>query len=671
MAIIIQKDILHDFSLATQREWLETNGLGGWASSTVIGAHTRRYHGILVAADGPPVVLLSKLDEIIHADGRVFELGCNRYPGNLHPRGNLFMHLFSKDPFPLFEYRVRGITVRKTIAALNGENTTIVLYEISGSESPIVLELVPLIAARNIHGLARTNDVIQQNAQFDGGLFRTGTYVGVPEIFICIPGARFSAKPDWYFDFEYDQERARGFDFREDLFSPGTFTVQIKGKVKLGIVISTRNPEGRNAFKLFEKEKRRRQHLVSILPCGEKFARTLTLAADQFLVQRSGKLVSIIAGYHWFADWGRDAMVALPGLCLTTRRYGDAKKILQLYARNVSRGMLPNRFPDSTGKPEYNTVDAALWFFLAAYRYLQVSGDDAFVGNELLPLLQDIVKWHERGTRYNIRVSGDGMLWAGDESIQLTWMDARIGDQVVTPRSGKAVEINALWFNSLKITADLCRRFGRTKKADYYDQRAEQVKNRFQELFWNEKRGCLYDVIRDGHRDESIRPNQILSLSLPFPLFEGKKAHGVLETVEQKLLTPFGLRSLSPEDRGYKARYEGDASSRDSAYHQGTVWTWLLGPFIDALIRFRGKAGRIQARSLLKGMEEHMAWAGIGSISEIFDAEPPHTPRGCIAQAWSVAEILRTYSEVFRLEPVNKNRELCGERLAGRKTAVR
>jgi glycogen debranching enzyme len=262
MAIIIQKDILHDFSLATQREWLETNGLGGWASSTVIGAHTRRYHGILVAADGPPVVLLSKLDEIIHADGRVFELGCNRYPGNLHPRGNLFMHLFSKDPFPLFEYRVRGITVRKTIAALNGENTTIVLYEISGSESPIVLELVPLIAARNIHGLARTNDVIQQNAQFDGGLFRTGTYVGVPEIFICIPGARFSAKPDWYFNFEYDQERARGFDFREDLFSPGTFTVQIKGKVKLGIVISTRNPEGRNAFKLFEKEKRRRLPLV-------------------------------------------------------------------------------------------------------------------------------------------------------------------------------------------------------------------------------------------------------------------------------------------------------------------------------------------------------------------------------------------------------------------------
>jgi predicted glycogen debranching enzyme len=407
MAIILNKDILRDYSLATRREWLETNGTGGWASSTVIGSHTRRYHGILVAAVEPPVnrmVLLSKLDEIIHVDGQMFELGCNRYTGSLHPRGNLYMHLFSRELFPVFEYRFNGITLRKTIVALNGENTTLVLYDISGTETPIILELVPLIAARNIHSLARSNDVIQKDAQFDGGLFRTGTYVGVPEIFIRIPSAQYNARPDWYYNFEYDQERARGFDFREDLFSPGTFWVQIKGKVKLGIVISTHDPGERNPFKLFDKEKRRRQRLLSILPYGEEFARTLTLAADQFLVQRSGKLLSIIAGYHWFADWGRDAMVALPGLCLTTRRYRDAKKILQLYARHVSHGMLPNRFPDRTGKPEYNTVDAALWFFLAAYRYLQFSGDDGFVRNELLPILLDMVKWHERGTRYSIKL---------------------------------------------------------------------------------------------------------------------------------------------------------------------------------------------------------------------------------------------------------------------------
>ncbi len=600
MAITLNKNILHDFSLATEREWLETNGIGGWASSTVIGAHTRRYHGLLIAVVETPVVLLSKLDETIHVDGQIYELGCNKYPCNIHPRGHLYMHLFSRDLFPVFEYRFRGITLRKTIVALNGENTTLVLYDIAGSESPIMLELLPFIAARNIHCLTRSNDVIQQEAQFHGGLFRIDTYVGVPEIFIYIPGARFNARPNWYFNFEYNQERSRGFDFHEDLFSPGTFTVQIKGKMKFGIVISTHDPGKRNVFKLYEGEKRRRQHLLSILPLKKEFAQTLSLAADQFLVRRTGKLISIIAGYHWFADWGRDAMVALPGLCLTTRRYGDAKKILQLYARHLDQGMLPNRFQDHTGKIEYNTIDAALWFFLAAYLYLQFSGDNSFVRNELLPLLLDIVKWHERGTRYNIKVSDDGLLSGGDETIQLTWMDARIGDLVVTPRSGKAVEINALWFNSLKITAELLRMFGQTERAGHYDLRAKQVKDRFQELFWNEERGCLYDVIRDGHRDKSIRPNQILSLSLPFPLLEGKRALRVLETVEERLLTPFGLRSLSSEDKDYRSQYEGDALSRDSAYHQGTVWTWLLGPFIDALIRFRGEEGRMQARSILR-----------------------------------------------------------------------
>lgn len=648
MPIVFNKSLTQNFDEAIRREWLETNGLGGWASSTITGAHTRRYHGLLVAATKPPVgrmVLLSKLDETITSNDQRFELSCNRYPGAIHPRGFEYLVAFEKDLFPIFEYEAGGVKLRKTIAAVNGENTTLLLYEILQAPSSFALELRPFIAYRDYHSMTHENGAIRREAQFNNGVFRAQPYEGAPELFVAIPGARFEAQPDWFRNFEYSIEQYRGLDAREDLFTHGIFKVQLQTGDKLGVIISTNNPSGRDAFKLFDLEKRRRKKILDSPSNKDEFSKTLTLAADQFVVKRGEDLKTLIAGYHWFSDWGRDTMISLPGICLVTGRHDDAKKILRAFAQSASQGMLPNRFPDAGEQPEYNTVDATLWFFVAIYKYLQATGDEPFVRDELMPILRDIIAWHDRGTRYRIHVDADGLLYAGEPGVQLTWMDAKVGDWVVTPRQGKAVEINALWYNALMILADLSKRFDHTAAMKQFAQRAEQVKIKFNEVFWNEAGGYLYDYVDGDHRDTLLRPNQIFALSLPFPLLEGDKAKKVLQVVEEKLYTPVGLRSLAAAEPGYRAHYGGDSWSRDGAYHQGTVWSWLLGPMITAIVRVEGEVGKKRSKSLLEKLSPHFNEAGIGTISEIFDAEPPHAPRGCMAQAWGVAEVLRAYCE--------------------------
>jgi predicted glycogen debranching enzyme len=440
-------------------------------------------------------------------------------------------------------------------------------------------------------------------------------------------------------------EKARGQDFAEDLFTPGVFKCRLKAGDKLGVIASTQNPTGRDALALLAQEKERRQKLVSRLPVIDETTKTLGLAADQFIVQRDKDLKTIIAGYHWFTDWGRDTMIALPGLTLATGRFEDAKKIIRAFAQSISQGMLPNRFPDEGTEPEYNTVDATLWFFVAIFKYLKYTGDIWFVKNELLPVLEEIIDWHDRGTRYNIHVAEDGLLYAGEPGVQLTWMDAKIGDWVVTPRTGKAVEINALWCNALAIMASLYKSVGRKASAKRFAQRTENTRDRFRMEFWYEQGGYLYDTVNGEMRDTSIRPNQIFALSLPYPLLEGQQAKMVLETVRDKLYTPFGLRSLAPDDPHYRPIYSGNGSERDSAYHQGTVWAWLLGPWLTAVARVNGKEGKATAKNYFKDIMPHLEDAGIGTVSEIFDADWPHAPRGCIAQAWSVAEIARAYVE--------------------------
>jgi len=648
-----ERDVCADFDRSSALEWLEANGLGGWASSTVSGAHTRRYHGLLVAATEPPVgrkVLLSRLDETVEANGETFDLGANRFPGAIHPRGFEHLARFQQELFPSWEYEIGTARLGKTIAALHlesDENATLVLYELEGGDAPILLTLRPFFAGRDFHSLTHANDAVHREGSFEEGTLRYQSYDDLPAVCVHVPGGEYAPHPDWWKRFEYGLERERGLDFEEDLFTPGAITVALAPGARLGVLISTVAPAGRNAWDLFDAERERREKLLAPFANSDPFTRTLALAADAFLVRRGAGLSTVIAGYPWFSDWGRDSMIALPGLCLTTQRFDEAKGILRAFAENVSEGMLPNRFPDSGGgAPEYNTVDATLWFFVAAWSYLEATGDAAFLRDELMPVFADILAWHERGTRHGIRMENDGLLHAGEPGVQLTWMDAKVGDWVVTPRTGFPVEIQALWANALAITAELSERFGEQDRAVELRERAEQVRTRFAERFWNEEAGGLYDVVNEDGNDASVRPNQIFALSLPFPLLEGDRAERLLSVVESKLLTPRGLRTLAADDPRYRPIYVGGPLERDGAYHQGTVWPWLLGPFITALVRVRGEKGKRQGRKILEELAPHLTEAGIGTVSEIFDADPPHVPRGCPAQAWSVAELLRAAVEV-------------------------
>ena len=648
MSVHLDRTVTQNFAEAIGREWLETNGIGGWASSTISNVHTRRYHGLLVAATRPPVgrvVLLSKLDEtLVREDARI-ELGANVYPGSVHPQGYRYLTAFSRDFFPSFTYEVDGIVLQKTVAAIHGENTTVILYQVIEAPENFKLELRPFVAGRDYHSLAQANSSIRRESLFSDDIWSYQPYAQLPELYMLLPGTAFAANPDWYYSFEYLAEKQRGQDFREDLFTPGVFTISLKTGDQLGIIVSTDNPIGRDAENLVAEEKARRKNLFLTLPVADELTQALTLAADQFVVRRGDDLKTIIAGYHWFTDWGRDTMIAVPGLTLVTGRYADAKKILQAFAENIDQGMLPNRFPDAGEKPEYNTVDATLWFFVAAYKYHLYTRDQAFLKEILLPVMAEMLDWHQRGTRYGIHMESDGLLVAGEPGVQLTWMDAKISDWVVTPRSGKAVEINALWYNAVAIYARLLHTVGRQEEAKTYQTLAKKIIKRFVQVFWNPEGGYLFDGVDGEQRDDAIRPNQILALSLPFALLGRTRARQVLKTVEDHLLTPVGLRSLSPQDPAFHPTYQGNSYQRDSAYHQGTVWAWLLGPYLTALVRVRGKTGQKQGLKLVQAIENHLSESGIGQISEIFDGDAPHAPRGCIAQAWSVAEIVRAYVE--------------------------
>ena len=603
-------DVLHDFERASGLEWLETNGLGGWASSSITFANTRRYHGMLVAAlpgRTERTVLVAKFDETVAG----VDLASNRFPGCIHPRG--FEHLvsFRRDLFPVWEYATGGITLRKTIVAPHGWNATIIVYEVIDCGSPFELRLSPFLAGRDYHSLIHDNDA------------------ALPYVHINVPGATFEAKPDRWKNFVYDRERERGLDCEEDLFTPGSYVITLNRGAILPVVLATEDRDW-DASAMIEEERKRREALIS--PTDNRQPTTaLILAADQFLIDRDDKK-TIIAGYHWFTDWGRDTMIALPGLCLATGRFDEAKQILRRWLAAASSGMIPNRFPDCTNEPEFNSVDAGLWLFIAIWRYSEATGDDLFVRDEALPVLREAINWLERGTRYNIHVDLDGLLYAGARGVALTWMDAIVDGEAVTPRRGKPVEINALWYNGLRIVATLS---GDAALAS----RADTVREAFEAAFWNRDAQVCFDVVNPN--DASIRPNQLFAIALPFPLFDDVRAEEILSVCESQLLTPVGLRTLAPSDPSYHGQLLGDQRARDTAYHQGTVWPWLLGAYIDALIRYRGDAGRESARGLIANMQAHLAEAGVGTLSEIFDGDAPHAPRGCIAQAWSVGEVLR------------------------------
>lgn len=647
--IQLTQEILTDLQAAASREWLETNGIGGYASGTVAGINARRYHGHLVAADKPPLgraVLLSKLEETLIIDGERYDLSCNRYPGAIHPRGFEFLTGFRLDPFPIWNYLVAGAGIEKALFMVHGENTVVITWAVKNKPENVKsldLELRPLLAFRDHHHLRTDKTNFDPAYTIEAGRIYFEPVSSMPPLFVSSNSESIEPTGSWYRNFEYPIEMERGFDHHEDLFQPCVLSFDLSEPAI--IVASTIGRDHHEAEEFRRIEMKRRAMIVAKAGAADNFSSQLALAADQFIVSRgAGK--TVIAGYHWFSDWGRDTMIALNGLTLATGRPEIAKSILSEFAGYLSEGMLPNRFPDEADEPEYNTVDATLWFFEAIRAYADRTGDDLFVKEILYAKLSEVVDWHVRGTRYGIHVDSDGLLYAGEPGVQLTWMDAKIGEWVVTPRTGKAVEIQALWYNALCIMAGFASKFGDENGKHRYMDMAAIASDSFNGQFWNEADECLYDVVDGDQKDAAIRPNQIFAVSLLHTMLDPERAQKVVAKVEAELLTPFGLRSLSPNDPSYVPHYIGSPFDRDAAYHQGTVWGWLIGPFVDAYKRVHSDDPRSGKRieEMVSGYKQHLSEAMVGQISEIFDAEPPHAARGAAAQAWSVAELFRILS---------------------------
>jgi len=644
--IVFNSTVCADFQAATSREWLETNGIGGFASGTISGANTRRYHAIFTPATEPPlgrITMLSKLEETVNIDGTAYELSSNQYPNRVHPQGFKYLKSFRLDPFPIWVYEIDGLEIEKKVFMVHGENAVVIRWQITREsrrdKRKISLEVRPLLSFVDYHSLRHADTSFDPMYTGSAKTVRMRPVAAMPPIFFRHDATRIEKTGYWYRNFEYAIEKERGFDYREDLFQP--FAFEFDDIRSASLIVSNEIVANVDAGKLERAEIKRRATLVKVAGAKDEFAKTLVLAADQFIVRR-GEGDTVIAGYPWFSDWGRDTMIALNGLTLATGRHEIARGILLEFSKHISQGMLPNRFPDAGSEAEYNTVDATLWYFEAVRAYLAKTGDLEFVREYLYLKLADILAWHLRGTRFKIHVDTDGLLYAGEPGVQLTWMDAKIGDLVITPRTGKPVEIQALWYNALRFMAELAARFEDEEDRKRYVAMADLAKLSFNALFWNEDKQCLFDVVANGERDASIRPNQIIAVSLPHSMLDAARSKKIVDKVESELLTPVGLRSLSPKDPKYVPVYIGSPFDRDSAYHQGTVWGWLIGPFIDA---YRKVYPDKDVAEMLAGFEAHLLEAGVGQISEIFDADSPHTPRGCPAQAWSVAEVLRVLTE--------------------------
>ncbi|GAB4369215.1 MAG: amylo-alpha-1,6-glucosidase [Deltaproteobacteria bacterium] len=650
--IELGRDLCSDLSVSGRREWLVTNGIGGYASGTVSGVLTRRYHGLLVAALKPPLgrtLLVAKIAERATYRGRLVPLGADRWAsGAVDPKGFLLLDRFHLEgTTPVWTYALGDAILSKRIWMEPGVNTTYVRYDLERSGGPVALELEALVNYRNYHGGTRAGEWTMAVDPVPGGVRVTAFPEATPFTLFC-DDASASPAHDWYRDFFYSEEAYRGLDPVEDHLRAAIFRTTLSPGGSITLVASAEGSVDRDGEAALARRRGHEEERIGrALPWWDTAdplwdrIRRLILAADPFLVRRATEGdpggMSVIAGYPWFGDWGRDTMIALPGLTLPTGRAGDAARILRTFARFVDRGMLPNRFPDAGEPPEYNTVDATLWYFEAIRACHEATGDDSLV-RDLFPVLRGIIDWHVRGTRYGIRLDPeDGLLFAGEPGVQLTWMDARVGDRVVTPRIGKPVEVNALWYNALRAMAGFARQAG--ESGAVYEEPAEQAARGFRR-FWNESAGYCYDVIDGpGGNDGSLRPNQILAVSLHHSPLPEDRRKAVVDACARELLTPLGLRSLSPDDPRYAGQYGGDPATRDAAYHQGTVWPWLIGPFVAAHLRVYGD--RDAARSFLLPLLRHLHDHGLGSICEIADGDPPHTPRGCIAQGWSVAELLR------------------------------
>ena len=648
------------------KQWLVTNGVGGYASGTISGAVTWKYHGLLVAALKAPfgrTTMFNHLTECLRtADGKVIQFGGGEpaHAGDSEAR-NFCTTFYLRNHIPFWRYEMDGIVLEKRILMPYLQNTVHITYTLASEQEGIRLELRPSFDFRPFEASVAKHRRAEYEVRSKGEVFEIHSPEGFPPLRVCIRGARahFTNDGGSTRSIFYEKDAERGYEAEGTLWSPGYFSVDLKPKRSVTLAGSTEDWHTISAIEpalAYELEQERRRHLLRIAHSNaqQSPAAELVLAADQFIITPTTRieasarahaagdeLRSVIAGYHWFTDWGRDTMISLEGLTLLTGRYREAEWILKTFANAAKDGLIPNMFPEGKNDGLYHTADATLWMFQSLHRYLELTGDRETLRG-LLPTLRDIVEHHLRGTRFGIGMDpGDGLLRQGEKHYQLTWMDAKVDDWVVTPRRGKAVEINALWFNTLCLLARWLEDEGESGSAKGLRKQAERVRGSFNHRFWNSEKNCLFDVV-DGEEgdDSAIRPNQIFAISLTHAVLDEKLWKPVFETVRRELLTPAGLRSLSRDHPSYKARYFGDLRSRDAAYHQGTVWGWLIGPFVEAWLKVHPKE-IATARKCLEGLLIHLNEGCIGSISEVFDAEPPYTQRGCVAQAWSVAEVLR------------------------------
>jgi len=641
---------------ASEREWLVTNGIGGFASGTISGLLTRRYHGLLIAALKPPLgrtLLVTKLEDGARYAGQSYPLSTNRWTdGTLDPQGYRHIERFRLEgTTPVWTFACADAQLEKRVWMQQGANTSYVQYALVRASRSLDLELKALVNYRDCHANTHAGDWRMNIEPVEHGL-RVLAFGGAVPIYLFMESGSSEPSHEWYRNFDLACERSRGLDDREDHLHAGTFRATLRPGESLTFVCSTDSKPELVDARAWEPRVRHERALLecwttvppSLSQTAPSWVRQLVLAADQFIVKRPLKedpdACSVIAGYHWFGDWGRDTMIALPGLAISTGRTEIARNVLRTFGRFVDRGMLPNVFPDVGEAPQYNTVDATLWYFEAIRQYVAATNDEKFLA-ELFPTLTEIVDWHKRGTRYNIHVdSADGLLYAGEPSVQLTWMDAKVGDWVVTPRIGKPIEVNALWLNALVSMSQFAAVLNKSGKL--YDSMAEQVQHGFQR-FWNESAKYCFDVI-DGPEgnDASLRPNQIFAVSLPESPLSNAQQRAVVDACAHHLLTSSGLRSLAPEHRDYRGVYGGGPRERDSVYHQGTVWGWLLGPFVQAHLKVFGDPG--EAASFLEPIANHINTHGLGTASEIFDGDAPFNPRGCLAQAWTVGELIRGWT---------------------------
>jgi predicted glycogen debranching enzyme len=689
--LYVGRDICSNVQAGLDRDWLVTNGIGGYASASIVGATTRNYHGLLVAAIHPPVerfVMVTKIDEEVTLPGGIqFKLGVNEYQdGTIDPHGNNYLDFVLLDgDVPRFTYLLnKRLTLEKRIWMEYGQNTTYVQYSLHGSfdediersNQEITLTLFPFCLYRDYHSTTIGSESWRFTVENQGNRCTVQAYEGAPSLaMIAKPSVTFTTTGMWYWHVLHRRARERGLSATEDVYQPGKFRVKIAPGMHITLILSCEqelpadvgsDQHEEYAVQALTRHYRRMKQLLAVadrsIPELQQqdpiFAR-LVVAADQFIVARPEQTndgaignaplaltpdrKTIIAGYPWFTDWGRDSMISLPGLLLHTGRFSEARGLLKAFASFTHNGLIPNRFPDGSEAPEYNTADATLWMFYALARYLDIVGDWSLV-KDLFPTLQDIITWHIHGTDYGIGVDpNDGLLHAGAPGIQLTWMDAKVGDTVITPRWGKPVEVNALWYYALTCMETWAVRL--SIDATDYSRMRDRVRQHFAARFWYGAGGYLYDVVdvegKSDENDASLRPNQLFAASLTRDLLSDAQVKSMLQHVTDHLLTPLGLRSLSPDDPHYHRYFNGPPSERDEAYHQGTAWPWLIGAYIDVYLRVHND--RATAKQLLRPFVDHLWDACLGTLSEVVEPEPPYTPAGCFAQAWSVAEVLRCW----------------------------